>query len=144
MNWKNVTVKKYVTENNKSVLKDVINFNKQIDEVGNIVQHTGGVQTKACQKCRREFESKIIKVEIKQRVSYYDCTECNFSSANSNGGLDHMIETTHKLTKTSKNKVMGYDNIIQGVISHITKTDDDMIILCGDCDLFKKLREDGK
>ncbi len=105
----------------------------QEDEVGNILQRAGGVQPKACQKCKKKFESKITKQEIKQNVSYYACKECNFTSGNSDGGLDHMIETSHKLTKKRKNKIVGYDNIVSGVISYITKTEDDVLILCGDC-----------
>ncbi len=118
---------------NWTTKENTLKVEYQEDEVGNILQRAGGVRPKACQKCKKQFKSEYSKKEINQKIGYYVCTECNFSNSDSTSGLDHMIGTSHKLIKKSKDKIMGYETILTGSKAHITKTDDDVLILCGDC-----------
>jgi hypothetical protein len=109
------------------------NGKAQIDEAGNILQIGGGVVPKACQKCKQEFISEIVKTELKQPVSIYKCGECSFKSSAGDAAYDHKLETSHNIKKTQKDKIVGYENKIQGVTANITKADDNVIILCGAC-----------
>ena len=106
----------------------------QIDTVGNIVQESGGVNPKACQKCKVEFKSKPIQKPIKQDISIYKCRNCDFESSNPNDVLDHKLEKeNHKIKKKKKERIVGYNTILEGTLSQITKTDDDIEILCSGC-----------
>ncbi len=107
--------------------------NKQIDTVGNIVQKQGAIQPKACQKCKKEFTSKIESKPITQSVPFYKCENCEFENAGGDAALDHKITTDHKIKKITKDRLAKVDKIITGRIAHIKKTKTDVKILCGDC-----------
>lgn len=109
------------------------NHTKQIDSVGNIVQIYGGVIPKACQKCKISFNYSVTQVKKIQSVPIYKCIKCSFENASGDAAFDHKIISDHKITKTSKDRVVGVDNKILGSIANITKTEDDVIILCDDC-----------
>ena len=112
-------------------LKGVTNM--QVDTVGNIVQKAGGVIPKACQKCKKEFTGKIESVPIKQKVPFYKCTDCEFISSSGDAAFDHKILTDHKLSKIVKDRIVGTENKIIGNFAKISKTKNDVIILCDDC-----------
>lgn len=116
-----------------------ISPNRQIDEVGNIVQIHGAVQPKACQKCEKKFDEKPTVVDKKQYVPIYKCTECKFYNAGGDAAFDHKITSDHKITKTVKEMVVGKDKKILGSVARIIKTKNDVIILCGGCfGIYKK------
>lgn len=105
----------------------------QIDEVGNIVQINGGVQPKACQKCKNEFKSKIKENPKKQIVPFYKCEDCDFENGGAPAVMDHKFETDHKIKKISKDRIVSIERTIEGSVAHISKTKDDVIILCDKC-----------
>lgn len=114
--------------------KFINNNNAQEDEVGNILQIGGGVVPKACQKCKKKFESKLVSKEIKQDVPAYKCDKCNFIGGSGDQAFGHTIDSpTHKISRTTKPRIVGYNNTLEGRLSYVTKTKDDVIILCGDC-----------
>ena len=112
---------------------DKINPNKQIDEVGNVVQLRGGVNPVACQKCKTKFTSDIVKVPIEQNVKSYKCTECTFISNGFFDAEEHTSETGHKTKSNIRKRIVGYNTTLVGVLPKITKTQDDVIIECGGC-----------
>jgi len=124
LNWKFVTLKGIES-------KDPTSF--QMDEVGNILQHSGGINPKACQLCKVKFKAKIVKSIKQQKVPSYNCEDCEFEHGNPINALDHKIETDHKVKKEIKERSVGSDNELAGILSYITKTKDDVIILCGKC-----------
>jgi len=108
--------------------------NAQEDEVGNVLQIGGGVVPKACQKCKKKFETKVVKQEIKQDVSAYKCDKCNFIGTTGDQAFGHTLDQpTHKISRTTKPRIVGYNSILKGRLSYVTKIEDDVIILCGDC-----------
>jgi hypothetical protein len=107
--------------------------NFQLDGVGNIVQRNGGVNPKACQVCKEEFKSEIKKKELTTSYPSYVCNTCDFHSAEPDKAFDHKLETDHKISKKSKVRVAGYENISTGKQAHIKFTDNDCIITCGEC-----------
>lgn len=124
MEWKFCNLKGKIS-------KDPTSF--QIDEVGNIYQKSGAVVPKACQKCKKVFKSEIKKQPKIQKVPIYECISCKKKFVAPHLALDHKIETDHKLKKTQKDKVVGEEKIVIGSLSQITKTEDDILILCSDC-----------
>jgi len=112
----------------------VVETPEQIDEVGNIYQKQGGVIPKACQKCKKEFKSEVKEFPIKQKVPYYKCKDCDFENAGGDVALDHKIQNIdHNIKKITKDRIVGVDRKIIGIVSYVTKTKDDVLILCGDC-----------
>jgi len=100
----------------------------QMDEVGNILQRTGAVKTKACQKCKKEFNPLTESVPITQKVPFYKCEDCNFENAGGEAALDHKLTNSqHHIKKTSKDRIVTYKNIIKGNKANITKIDDDKV-----------------
>lgn len=108
--------------------------NAQEDEVGNIVQKAGGVVPKACQHCKKHFQSKVVQKEIKQDIPSYKCNLCNFEGNTGDQAFGHTIDQpTHKISRTTKSRLVGYENTLEGRLSYVTKTKDDVLILCGEC-----------
>lgn len=107
--------------------------NLQIDTVGNIIQMSGGVIPKACQKCKTKFNYTVTKVPRTQQVPIYACLDCSFKNSGGSAAFDHKIETDHKIKKISKSRVVSVDKKILGSTAHITKTKNDIKILCGKC-----------
>ena len=107
--------------------------NLQIDTVGNIVQVSGGVKTKACQKCKTLFDCKPSNVPKTQQVPSYICEQCNFKNNGAPAALDHKIETDHTIKKIMKERIVSYDKKIVGNVAYITKVKNDVIIICGEC-----------
>jgi hypothetical protein len=105
-----------------------------IDSVGNEIQDGGAVIPKACQKCKKEFKSEIKSTPIKQDIPFYKCKDCKFENASGDATLEHKLTTDHKLDKIIKSRLIGHERKILGNIAHIIKTDNNIIILCGDCD----------
>jgi len=106
----------------------------QQDTVGNIYQQHGGVIPKACQKCKKKFKSKVLQVPITQKVPFYKCQDCKFENPGGDATLEHKIEhIDHNIKKITKDRIVGYNETITGEVSHITKTKDDVIILCAVC-----------
>ncbi len=111
-----------------------INNNSQEDEVGNVLQIGGGVVPKACQKCKKKFESKVVKEEIKQDVPSFKCGNCSFDGNSGDQAFVHTLDQpTHKISRKIKSRIVGYNNTLEGRLSYVTKTNDNVIILCGDC-----------
>lgn len=106
---------------------------EQKDEVGNIYQKKGGVIPKACQKCGKKFYSEIKNIPITQSVPFYKCKNCSFENAGGDSALDHKITTDHEIKKISKDRIVGYNSIIEGSKSNIIKSKNDVIILCDEC-----------
>ena len=111
---------------------------QQIDEVGNIFQKRGGVQSKACQVCKAVFKATTKKVPIKQFRDSYKCKDCEFKSTNKETVLDHLLTTTHKFDRSREEHIVGYNTTLEGILSKITliKTKDvvtDVEILCEKC-----------
>ena len=108
--------------------------NMQVDEVGNILQRAGGVIPMACQKCKKKFNSKIEEIPVKQDVPFYKCKNCKFENASGDSALDHKLEfSNHDIKKIKKQRIITTKKIITGDFSHIFKTKNDIVILCGKC-----------
>ena len=105
----------------------------QVDEVGNIYQLGGGIIEKACQKCETPFSYKEVTRELKQQIPIYKCKECKFESSSGDDAFMHNQDKNHKIERKTEEKIVGYEKILEGVISRITKTEDDVIILCDEC-----------
>jgi protein-arginine kinase activator protein McsA len=105
----------------------------QEDEVGNIFQYHGGVKPKACQNCKDPFESKLELVEKKGTVPMYVCKNCDFKNASGDAALDHKITTDHNILKKTSERVIAIEKKIIGSVAHITQEDNDVIILCSEC-----------
>ena len=107
----------------------------QIDSVGNIFQQAGGVKPKACQKCKKEFKSRLKSFPIIESVPFYKCENCKFENAGGNATLNHKIENTeHKIIIINKDRIVKIEKKIIGIVCKITKTKNDIVILCGKCD----------
>lgn len=129
MEWKIITKK--VKNNGQTI---IVETDEQVDEVGNIYQKQGGVIPKACQKCKKEFKSSIEDFPITQKVPFYSCSECKFENASGDAALDHKLENVkHNIKKITKNRVISIEKRIVGIISYITQTDNNCIILCQRC-----------
>lgn len=124
MNWKYVTIKG-IDSNTPTDF--------QMDTVGNIVQAEGGVKAVACQKCEKKFDYKAESKERIQHVPIFTCSDCNFNNASGDMAFEHKITTDHNITKTTKPRIVAIDRKLTGSIAHIEKTNDDTIIICGDC-----------
>ncbi len=111
----------------------IIETGEQIDTVGNIYQKSGAVIPKACQNCKKEFKSEVESKPITQKVPRYKCSECDFENFGGGAALDHLITTKHKIGKVFTDRVVNYERTIVGLRSHITKTKDDILILCDAC-----------
>lgn len=110
------------------------NYNKQVDTVGNVLQVNGGIEPKACQKCKSEFKSPIVETPLEQNVPSYNCEECEFKNSGASEALDHKLETSHKIKKGLTKRIVGHERKIDfSKLSHVERTKDDCIILCGDC-----------
>jgi len=122
----------FVTKKTKKVSIEVP-LDQQIDEVGNIYQKSGAVIAKACQKCGKEFDYTPTMVERKAPVPIYKCTACSFTNGSGDAAFDHKLTTDHKVVKTTVERVVAIEKKLLGSLAHITKTEDDVIILCGEC-----------
>jgi len=128
------------------VLKNEHPTDKQIDEVGNIYQKGGGVNPKACQKCHQDFNAPTKKIALKQNVPFYRCNDCEFKNHGSTAAMHHMLSSKHKIIKESKEKIVGYENIIVGakaMIDKVFKNGEvvDVNILCADCYNLERLHK---
>ena len=106
----------------------------QIDTVGNIVQRMGGIVPKACQKCKEPFKSENKDIPIKKSRKVYKCQECDFINTSAEAAFDHKLEKDHKFKKESVDVITNVKRISVGIIPRITKTEDDVIILCNNCE----------
>jgi len=87
----------------------------QIDLVGNIVQHAGGVQPRACQKCKTVFKSNVVKVPINQPIVFYTCKNCDFKSLSTDDWFFHKEDNPkHKINRTTKDRLVGNKLILKG------------------------------
>lgn len=110
----------------------------QEDEVGNQFQKQGGVKPKACQKCKKEFKSEIVDSPVIQKVNHFECMNCDYRSSTGEGMLFHLKDfPKHEYNKVSKDRVIKIEKTLSGVLPYITKTEDDVIILCGVCNADK-------
>jgi len=106
---------------------------RQIDTVGNVMQINGAVQPYACQKCNKVFSGKVEAEPIEQNMPLYKCNDCDFESNTGDKAFDHMLESEHKLNKTTTKRIVGVNITLKGDLSHIIKENDDVLILCEDC-----------
>jgi len=111
------------------------NFQKDI--VGNIVQKRGGVKPKACQICKKEFKKEIEIKPVVEKVPMYECS-CTWKNASGEAAFDHYLTNKdHKLTKTTKERVVRKEKTIKGdtpVIKILDKEENlDYKILCNNC-----------
>jgi NAD-dependent SIR2 family protein deacetylase len=105
----------------------------QIDSVGNIIQQKGGVKPIACQKCKKKFNPKRELKNLTQLVPLYGCEDCKFTSNSGEVAFEHVIENpTHRFVKKTKERIVG-QNIIKTDRAVISKFEDEVHILCGDC-----------
>jgi len=139
MKWKFMEKTIQIKKKGKIVKTKVKIKDKQIDEVGNVLQKNGGIEPKACQKCKKKFVQKITSVEKKSKIPTYKCTECNFIKPSPDQALDHMIITKHTLKKSTIDVITGIDRIIKGkLIPHIKFIKKgskiiEVLILCRGC-----------
>jgi NAD-dependent SIR2 family protein deacetylase len=104
-----------------------------MDLVGNILQISGALKTKACQKCKKPFEPKTKSVQVKQDAKIYKCTDCEFESNMADDALTHSIEKKdHNLKIKKKSRVVGYKTLLIGS-AIIEKTKNDIKIRCKKC-----------
>lgn len=109
------------------------NMGYQVDEVKNILQQSGAVQTKACQNCGNEFLTKVIIDEVRQEIRGYTCDDCDFHSNLGDEALSHTIENKdHVLNIKEESRIVGYKNTLDGS-AIVTFTKHDCIILCNNC-----------
>lgn len=109
--------------------------NFQKDEVGNILQRSGALMTKACQNCKKDFNVKKVEDELKQPVKNYKCTDCDFSSTIAQHAMEHKLENEeHKMKITTKRRVVGKKVSLEGT-ANIRYTKDDILILCDTCNV---------
>lgn len=119
------------------IWKLILDGNAQEDEVGNILQIGGAVVPKSCQQCKKEFKSEVVSQEIKQDIPSYKCDFCNFDGNTGDEAFNHTLDfPTHKISRTTKYRIVGYNNTLQGILSYVIKTEDDVKILCGECNGF--------
>lgn len=109
-----------------------------IDEVGNIIQDSGAVVPKACQKCKKEFTSSVEESPKKENVPFYQCKECNFNNAGNDQALEHMMTSGHKINKTVRERIVGFDRKVKSEsLAHVTTKVENgktiTSILCGGC-----------
>ncbi len=121
----------------KLILKNESPTESQIDEVGNIYQHAGGVIPKACQKCKTKFNAKIKSVPVTQNVPWYICS-CDFKTGDPTEAFDHKLETSHSIKRKPKSRVITYVNTLEGLKANIRKIYKDkevtdVTILCDNC-----------
>jgi len=125
-NWTMMTAvavvdNKSITRIFKKTKKITVALDKQVDDLGNVYQKSGGVNPKACQKCKKEFISEIVNVEKVTKVPWYNCEDCNFNSPSGDASLEHMWMTKHKIKKATKDHVSSIDHKITGdLIPNIT------------------------
>ncbi len=115
---------------------EITKHEQQIDSVGNIYQKEGAVIPKACQKCEIPFDAPIGSTELKQSVPNFTCKDCSFENNGAAAAMEHLIENSdHKILKKSKEKTVGFDNIITGNKSIITKLyeDDEVVDIKIEC-----------
>ena len=124
---------KWVYCDNKGNISKV-NVGYQIDTVGNICQQRGGVIPKACQKCKRKFNSKPKEYPIEQNIPFYVCKDCEFKSSSSVNAFDHTLDfKIHKIQKSFDKKIVDVRIILSGRSAIIKKLKNDVKILCVDC-----------
>jgi predicted RNA-binding Zn-ribbon protein involved in translation (DUF1610 family) len=134
MKW-TLQTEKFQTKDDRGQPKEItISKGYQKDTKGNRLQQGGGIIPKACQNCGDEFNAVIQQDELKQEINMYACENCEFKDARPDQGVLHSTQNpTHKLKVVVEERVVGYKNTLQGSLAVITKTEDDMIILCRNC-----------
>ena len=111
-----------------------ISLDIQKDEKGNILQKGGGVIPVACQNCGKNFETNSVEDELRQELNSYKCNNCDFNSMASDDALKHFIlEKEHEMTIVQDSRVVGVRTTLEGVIPIVTKTENDVFVLCRDC-----------
>lgn len=106
----------------------------QMDEKGNILQKSGAVIPKACQNCGDVFRTDSVEDEIRQEINSYKCKDCEFKSISADEALKHTInEKKHELEIVEDSKVVGVRTTLEGVIPIVSKTKDDVFVLCRGC-----------
>lgn len=118
----------------------LIHSEMQIDDVGNIYQKQGGVNPKACQKCKTVFKTETKKEPIIKPVTEYKCGDCEYHNFGADGAFTHMMDTKHNINKKITDKIVNYRIISTGNKPNIRKITDektkevtDVTILCDDC-----------
>ncbi len=117
---------------------NLMEHEQQEDEVGNIYQKSGGVRPKACQKCKKEFDAKVIKKPIEQKVPFYKCKDCEYETGDPTDAFDHKVDLEHKISRESKDRIVKWLNILDGQKANIKEIFDDsklidIEILCDRC-----------
>jgi len=108
--------------------------NKQIDLVGNIYQIHGAVQPIACQKCKKLFDNKVTQKPLKQTIMSYKCDDCEFENKSGDIAFVHLqANDQHRIAQLSDDKVVSIEKQHTGRIARIKKIENDVIILCDDC-----------
>jgi len=117
----------------------ILKREEQKDEVGNIYQKSGGVKPNACQKCKKKFDAKVIKKPIEQKIPFYKCKDCEYTTGDPTDAFDHKLESEHEIIRESKDKIIKWVNILDGSKANIKKIYDDdnelvdIEILCDRC-----------
>jgi len=132
MEWKIIT--REIIDNKNNIT--IVETSQQIDEVGNIYQIHGGIIPKACQKCKEPFDSEVKAFPLTQKIPYYKCEDCEFENTGGEATLDHKIETSHNIKKSTKDRIVSLENKIVGNKANIEHTEDDIIIICDRCNGF--------
>ena len=112
----------------------VVDNERQIDELGNIYQKTGGVNPVACQKCKKKFNAKPEQEKIEEDMPLYKCKNCKFEGNTGDQAFDHTLEKkNHLIKKTTTKRLVGYNTILKGIKPRITITEEEVVIVCDKC-----------
>jgi NAD-dependent SIR2 family protein deacetylase len=110
-----------------------VETNFQMDLVGNILQISGALKTKACQKCKTGFKPTTKIEDVKQDVKIYKCSDCEFESNMADDALTHSIqEKKHTLKIKKKSRVVGVKRLLIGS-AIVERTKNDIKIRCKKC-----------
>lgn len=132
--WKLQTEEVIVKRENQEPKTIIVSKGFQKDEKGNILQAGGGIIPKACQNCGNEFIENQQQDELRQEINLFVCDTCKFETLVSEEALKHTIkEIDHKLKIKEDTRIVGYKTTLTGNIAIVTKTKNDVIILCRDC-----------
>ena len=104
------------------------------DEKGNILQRTGAVVPKACQKCGRKLIALIEKIERTQSYPTYKCEDCKFKNNSADYAWDHeKANSSHTIKKIKELRIIGYQTYLSGALARVEGEGEDTTILCDNC-----------
>ncbi len=105
----------------------------KVDEAGNILQRTGAIVPKACQKCGRKFIAMVKTEPRTQNVPSYKCEDCKWTNSSAEFAWDHEKAQSHKITKIKRERISGYITYLSGALARIDNTGVKPKILCDNC-----------